>query len=185
MLCLLYERANSHTLSAYSVNLLTFSSMELFSWYSIGLIPCADGGTSVDEWQPGTVLFDNLIQQTKLAMRSSEICGVLWHQGESDSKTEEAALSHACKLTRVICGIRRELDLPDLPFIIGELAYKHERWPYTEVVNKGMHALCGEVPHTGVASCEGYEIGSDTLHFTAEFYREFGVRYYRVYEKVK
>ena len=152
---------------------------------SIGLIPCADGGTAIDEWQPGTVLFDNLIQQARLAMRSSEICGVLWHQGESDSKAEKAALAHADKLVIVINGIREKLGLPDLPFIMGELAYKHKRWPYTEIVNKGMHTLCGNVPHTGIASCEGYEIGPDTLHFTAEFYREFGVRYYGAYEKVK
>ena len=152
---------------------------------SVGLIPCADGGTAIDEWQPGTVLFDNMIQQAKLAMRSSEICGVLWHQGESDSKTEEKALAHSGKLTKIIDGIREALGLPDLPFIMGEVAWKHERWPYTGIVNERMHDLCKNIPHTGVASCEGYSIGPDSLHFTAEFYREFGMRYYRAYEKVK
>ena len=51
----------------------------------VGLIPCADGGTSISEWLPGEVLFDNAKNQAKLAQRSSEIVGILWHQGENDS----------------------------------------------------------------------------------------------------
>ena len=50
----------------------------------VGLICCADGGTEPDQWQPGEPLFDHAVYQAKLAMRSSQITGVLWHQGESD-----------------------------------------------------------------------------------------------------
>ena len=41
-------------------------------WYAkyfnekVGLIPCADGGTSISEWLPGEVLFDNAKNQAKL-----------------------------------------------------------------------------------------------------------------------
>ena len=48
----------------------------------IGLIPCADGGTSISQWQPGELLFDSAIAQATLAARTSEIVGILWHQGE-------------------------------------------------------------------------------------------------------
>ena len=51
----------------------------------IGLIPCADGGTTISEWQPNEILFDNAVNQAKLAQRTSEIAGILWHQGENDS----------------------------------------------------------------------------------------------------
>ena len=37
----------------------------------IGLIPCADGGSSLDEWMPGTALFDHMAAQVKLAQRIS------------------------------------------------------------------------------------------------------------------
>ena len=46
----------------------------------VGLIPCADGGTKLIEWQPGEILFDHAVMQAKLAQRSSKICGILWHQ---------------------------------------------------------------------------------------------------------
>ena len=36
----------------------------------IGLIPCADGGTSITEWQRGDLLFDHAVMQAKLAART-------------------------------------------------------------------------------------------------------------------
>jgi hypothetical protein len=50
----------------------------------IGLIPCADGGTRLSQWMPGEILFDHAVMMTKLAMRTSRLAGILWHQGESD-----------------------------------------------------------------------------------------------------
>lgn len=47
----------------------------------IGLIPCADGGTRISQWQPGEVLFDHAVFQAKLAMRTSALTAILWHQG--------------------------------------------------------------------------------------------------------
>ena len=55
----------------------------------IGLIPCADGGTRISQWQPGEVLFDHAVFQAKLAMRTSVLTAILWHQGESDCLAPE------------------------------------------------------------------------------------------------
>ena len=46
-----------------------------------GLIPCADGGTTIEQWQPGGVLFDHAVLQAKLAARTSTLKAILWHQG--------------------------------------------------------------------------------------------------------
>ena len=43
----------------------------------VGLIPCADGGTRIDQWQPGEVLFDHAVMQAKLAQRSSRASAAL------------------------------------------------------------------------------------------------------------
>lgn len=51
----------------------------------VGLIPCAEGNTAISEWQPGEILFENAVTQAKLAKRTSEIAGILWHQGGNDS----------------------------------------------------------------------------------------------------
>ena len=50
----------------------------------VGLIPCADGGTSLDQWAEGSLLFDSALYCAELASRTSQIVGVLWHQGEGD-----------------------------------------------------------------------------------------------------
>ena len=51
---------------------------------NVGLIPCADGGTTLEQWREGGLLFDNAVACARLAMRSSRLTGILWHQGESD-----------------------------------------------------------------------------------------------------
>ena len=55
----------------------------------VGLIPCADGGTRISQWQPGEVLFDHAVFQAKLAVRTSALTAILWHQGESDCLAPE------------------------------------------------------------------------------------------------
>ena len=55
----------------------------------IGLIPCADGGTRISQWQPGEVLFDHAVFQSRLAQRTSTLTAILWHQGESDCLAPE------------------------------------------------------------------------------------------------
>lgn len=46
----------------------------------VGIIPCADGGTSLDQWAVGSLLFDHACYMAKLAQRTSTIAAVLWHQ---------------------------------------------------------------------------------------------------------
>ena len=58
----------------------------------VGIIPCADGGTEIAKWMPGSTLFDNAVQNARLAMRTSELRGILWHQGESDAYKEKYPL---------------------------------------------------------------------------------------------
>ena len=42
----------------------------------VGLIPCADGGTSLSQWQKGSLLYDNAVYNARLASRTSTIAGV-------------------------------------------------------------------------------------------------------------
>ena len=57
---------------------------------SVGLIPCADGGSNLDDWRIGGKLFDNAVSNARLALQSSTLAGILWHQGESDCAEERA-----------------------------------------------------------------------------------------------
>ena len=86
----------------------------------IGLIPCADGGTKLCQWMPGEILFDHAVMQTKLAMRSSELAGILWHQGESDSHDKETAEKYHDRLTEMFLTLKKELGV-DVPIVVGGL----------------------------------------------------------------
>ena len=46
----------------------------------IGLIPCAEGGSSIDEWNKEGALFRHAVSEAKFAMGNSELIAILWHQ---------------------------------------------------------------------------------------------------------
>ena len=87
---------------------------------TVGLIPCADGGTSLSQWREGGLLFDHAVLQARLAQRTSTIAGVLWHQGEADCADDLHPLYEG-RLTAILSALRRELDLYDIPFLLGGL----------------------------------------------------------------
>ena len=84
----------------------------------VGLIPCADGGTTLNQWMPGTILFDHAVYMTRLAQRTSTVAGVLWHQGEGDCFPSLRA-TYRARFETMMAEMRRLLGLYDVPFIVG------------------------------------------------------------------
>ncbi len=156
----------------------------------IGLIPCADGGTHLSQWLPGEVLFDNAVAQAKLAQRSSEIVGILWHQGESDSGDRNRVNSYREKFLTIINTLFAELNLPDTtPVIIGELGEfvgtcMDGKLKYFSRTNEILEDLSKEIKAGGFVSAKGLTCKEDGIHFNSASYREFGKRYFETYKKV-
>jgi hypothetical protein len=93
----------------------------------IGVIPCAAGGSPIFSWTEGAYHdqtkshpYDDAIRRARVAMQSGVMKGIIWHQGESDSKPE-AAKVHLAKLRELIVRFRQDLGDDKLPFIVGEL----------------------------------------------------------------
>ena len=154
----------------------------------IGLIPCADGGTSILQWQPGEILFDHAVCMSEFAKRTSEIKAILWHQGESDCiKTDDARVDiYKEKLVNFIISLRKALGNENLPFIIGELSEElaEERWRVSDRpqrINKIFYEIEKELPFVKVVSAKGLKLKNDGLHFDAESLRIFGTRYMEKY----
>lgn len=158
---------------------------------TVGLIPCADGGTSLLQWQPGSLLFDNAVYQTLLAQRTSTVAGVLWHQGESDC-TDDKYPFLAERLEMVLNTFKQKLDLYDVPFLIGGLGdFLKERIPQSPQyinapkVNEIMRSVAEKMPMAGFVSAEGLGSNADNLHFNSEALYEFGLRYFEKFETLR
>lgn len=152
----------------------------------VGLIPCADGGTQLRAWQPGEILFDHAVMQAKLAQRSSKICGILWHQGESDSYSMENVEAYEGRFFNMLDTLIAQLELSEnIPVIIGEITEKRvDHWPYSPEINRVLHRIAESRSNIAIAAATDLDIGPDNIHFTAASYRVLGCRYFEAYQKI-
>lgn len=150
---------------------------------TIGLIPCAFGGTPLERWQKGGDLCQQAVTRAKLAMKDGELKGILWHQGENDAGQEGTAKSYGERLKQMIADLRVELGTVEAPFVAGKLGEflqpttRDGKPSYWKIVNEHLAALPKNVPNTAVAESTGLKAKSDGVHFDTQSLREFGKRY--------
>lgn len=156
---------------------------------TIGLVPAAVGGTSIDVWEPGAFNektashpYDDAIARTQRAIQDGTLAGILWHQGEGDSGKAKSALYKA-RLIALIERFRKEFDAPELPFIIGQLGqFEAKPWsPGRIVVNDAQIAVAREVSNTAFVSSDDLVSKGDNTHFNTASLHEFGRRYAEAY----
>jgi len=156
---------------------------------TIGLIPCAVGGSPISAWRPGEYYtptrshpWDDALRRARKAQQDGTLKGILWHQGESDSN-EELAPVYEAALHDLIARFRSELDAPEVPFLAGQMGQFEERpWnEHKQQVDAAHQSLSEKVPHTAFVSSEGLKHKGDEVHFDADSYRELGRRYAKAY----
>jgi hypothetical protein len=138
-------------------------------------VPAAFGGSPIADWAKGAKHYEAAMVRAKAALRDGTLAGILWHQGESDSAPEKAALYQA-KLDQLVKDLRADLQSPDVPFVAGTLAdtAKGEGVP---TINEALRTLPTRVPHTGCVTAAALTMSADKIHFNAASYRELGKRY--------
>ncbi len=156
---------------------------------TVGLIPCAVGGSPISSWEPGQFYkptnshpYDDALRRAKAALKFGTLKGILWHQGESDSNPNLAP-EYEAKLHTLITRFRKELDARDVPFIAGQMG-RFEGIPWSDA-KKQVDAVHRELPNhianSAFVSAKGLTHKGDKVHFNAESYREFGRRYAKAY----
>jgi hypothetical protein len=156
---------------------------------TVGLVPCAAGGSPIASWEPGgyhgqtkSHPYDDAIRRAKVALQAGTLKGILWHQGESDSQPGKAEVYQE-KLHALIARFRNELEAPHVPFLAGQMGQFAER-PWSDakrLVDKAHRDLSDKVPHTAFVNSDGLTHKGDKVHFDAKSYREFGRRFANTY----
>lgn len=154
----------------------------------IGLIPCAEGGSSLDEWTIEGPLYQHALYQAKLALAEGDLAGILWHQGESDSY-QGLWETYYQKFLTIITALRKDLGVPDIPVIIGGLGDYLGKVGFGkhcvefEKVSKELQCFAEEQANCYFVSAVDLTANPDGIHLDALSQRKFGLRYYEAFKR--
>lgn len=156
----------------------------------IGLIPCAEGGSSLADWDIDQTFFKHALSEAKFAIQDTELIAILWHQGENDSYGGNYQTYYE-RLLVLVNTLREELHVPEVPFIIGELGYYLGKSGFGlncteyEQVNHELLRFAEEQPFCYFATAKELTANPDGIHINALSQRKFGIRYYEAFSKRK
>ena len=141
----------------------------------VGLVPAAVGGTSLADWGIGGELYNEAIRLIRIAMQTSDVCAILWHQGEADQHNKH----YAEQLKVILDSMLRLLDIDESKIVIvtGELFGTRSDAVHRAQLDK----LGTYYTNYGVAESDGLTVFDETTHFDSPSLRVFGLRYFAVF----
>lgn len=105
-----------------------------------------------------------------------EISGMIWMQGESDAYDENYANSYYDNLKNFIANLRSDLNAPDMPFIIGQIANYNTNRAHNDVVRNAQECIVfggvsctspqDPIPYTGLVNPDGLSFIDRAHHDT-------------------
>jgi len=159
------------------------------------LVPVAHGGTPLSStaalgWRRGVAgnLYDNMLTQARGALLAagdtSTIVAALWLQGETDGDNRTTGPQYQADLDELIVGLRGDLNLPALPFIIGTMVPEYLGTGTRSQINAVHRDTPNRIPGTDVAvSAKDANLG-DGNHFNAAGQRANGRAMWEAYERI-
>ena len=151
---------------------------------TIGLVPCAVGGSSIEQWLGDSIyrvvtLYSNLLNKIKIAGQYGTLKGLLWHQGESNAGSASKHQNYQQKLQAFFTRVRNDAGVPDLPVYAGQLAMFLSRRtnPFADSVNKELLQLSSTMKNIYVINTFDLSCKSDSIHFDSRSQRIMGERF--------
>ena len=152
-----------------------------------GFIKGSKGGTSLrGQWNPGVkgkpetqgARYRFFIETVKSATdaltargQRYRIRGLLWHQGESDSKA--SAEAHHGRLVEFAARLREDVGVPGLPIVVGQVVDNGKR----DSVRAALRAFSESDPACGLVTAKGLSTWDAGTHFDARSQLVLGERY--------
>lgn len=143
--------------------------------HKILLVVNARGGSSLDQWMPGTDFMNDAVRRTRQAGKYGRLKGILWHQGCSDS-SDPLRESYMDRLEVFVSALRDSLDAQTVPFIAGELP---EWRPSSPKFNEMISRISERIPYSACVSSRGCTRRGELSdpHFSREGQLLLGRRY--------
>lgn len=147
----------------------------------IGLIACAHGGTSMDQWNPaakdqgGASLYGSMFR--RVVAVGGNVKGVLWYQGEAEANPELCTV-YKDKFMALIAAMRADFVSPELPFLfvqLGRFVHADVESRTWNVVQTTQLAVESEVPGVGMAVAVDLPV-DDPIHIGSEGLKVLGRR---------
>ncbi|XP_059637570.1 probable carbohydrate esterase At4g34215 isoform X2 [Cornus florida] len=131
----------------------------------VGLVPCAVGGTKIDEWGRGGRLYNELVKRAGVALvGGGSIRAILWYQGETDTVILQDAEVYKQKLKTFFSDLRSDLKSPSVP--IFQVALASGQGPYTEIVREAQLRVSAELQNVKCVDAKGLPLEPDGLHLS-------------------
>ncbi|KAL1546920.1 putative carbohydrate esterase [Salvia divinorum] len=131
----------------------------------IGLVPCAVGGTTIDEWNKGMKLYNDMIDRAKAALKDGgALRALLWYQGESDTSVLQNTMTYKVKFEKFIADVRGDLQTPTLPVV--QVVVTSGDGDFVKEMRNTQKSI--NVPNLKQVDSKGLELLMDHLHLTTE-----------------
>lgn len=150
---------------------------------TIAVIPCAVGGSSVEQWLGDSLfrsvtLLSNFKSKVDFATKYGTVKGILWHQGESDAHPGLAS-SYAKNLSMLFDVFRHYIGNENLPVLMGELGNftNEDNRRYRKMINRSLHKVSAPGKSLFVISTKDLMHRGDHLHFNSSAQRVMGERF--------
>jgi len=153
-----------------------------------------DGSSLLDwspDWEPGAAalterpdfgpLYGQLMvlvgQVREEVGNDCKVLGILWMQGERDARFPQAAEQYERNLTNLIGHFRRDLDVPNLPFLLAQINPPASTYPAVETVRAAQANVARLDEHAWLVHTDGLSKHNDGLHYDTPGQIELGQRF--------
>ena len=155
------------------------------------LVVNALGGTEIEQWAKDAPniwrkgskaygkkqLYAEAVRRAKEGLKYGKLKGVLWHQGEGNSGSGKVG-KYPSQLSELVKNLRKDLNVPNVPFIAGELSYLRGNGTGSTNFNNMIRNIASFIPNSDWVSTEGLStIEEDQTHFNRESQLILGERY--------
>jgi hypothetical protein len=155
---------------------------------SVGIIPCAVGGSSIEQWLGDSThrevaLMTNFKEKVRFALQFGTIKGILWHQGESNANPVSIP-TYRKNLDKLLSAFRTTVQNDSLPIMIGQLgpyAEPREKQMLWDSINSIVDDLAEQNSKISVVNTQDLEHKGDQVHFDSKSQRMMGARFAQIY----